>query len=91
MDGATFSVALPEDTPVAGAKRAIGMVRDVPQYARESFVEGQEEPLDNKKWLISAEKVPLFMLPKAASDRAALEALFKSCGGAGCGGKRRAG
>jgi hypothetical protein len=51
MDGATFSVALPEDTPVAEAKCAIGMVRDVPQYARESFVEGQEEPLDDKKRL----------------------------------------
>jgi hypothetical protein len=49
----------------------------------ELFVEGKEEPLDDEKRLLSAEKVPLFMLPKQVSDRLALEALFKSCGGAG--------
>jgi hypothetical protein len=64
-------------------KRAIGALREVPHYAMELFVEGQEEPLDDEKWLISAEKVPLFMLPKEASDKLALEALYKSCGGAG--------
>jgi hypothetical protein len=46
-------------------------------------VEGKEEPLDDEKRLVSAEKVPLFMLPKQVSDRLALEALYKSCGGAG--------
>jgi hypothetical protein len=48
----------------------------------ELFVEGKEEPLDDEKRLVSAEKVPLFMLPKQVSDRLALEALFTSCGGA---------
>jgi hypothetical protein len=64
-------------------KRAIGALRAVPHYAMELFVQGEEEPLDDEKLLVSAEKVPLFMLPKAASDRQALEALFRSCGGAG--------
>jgi hypothetical protein len=82
LDGTTFSVALPEDTRVAEAKRAIGVLREVPHYAMELFVEGKEEPLDDEKRLVSAEKVPLFMLPKPASDRLALEALFKSCDGA---------
>jgi hypothetical protein len=48
----------------------------------ELFVEGKEEPLDDEKRLVSAEKVPLFMLPKQVSDRLALEALYTSCGGA---------
>jgi Leucine-rich repeat (LRR) protein len=48
----------------------------------ELFVEGEEEPLDDERRLSAADKVPLFMLPKEASDRVALEALFKSCGGA---------
>jgi hypothetical protein len=46
-------------------------------------VKDREEPLEDEERLSSAEKVPLFMLPKPASDRQALEALFKSCGGAG--------
>ena len=82
MDGATFSVALPDHTQVAEAKRAIGVLREVSRFAIELFVRGKEEPLDDEKRLSSADKVPLFMLPKAASDRLALEALFKSCGGA---------
>jgi hypothetical protein len=81
-DGATFSVALPDHARVAEAKRAIGVLRDVSRFAMELFVEGEEEPLDDEKPLSAAEKVPLFMLPKEASDRLALEALFKSCGGA---------
>jgi hypothetical protein len=64
-------------------KRAIGALREVAHYAMELFVEGKEEPLDDEKRLVSAEKVPLFMLPKQVSDRLALEALYKSCGGAG--------
>jgi hypothetical protein len=83
LDGATFSVAVPDDTRVAEMKRAIGALREVPHYAMEIFVEGEEEPLDDEKRLMSAEKVPLFMLPKVASDRLALEALFGSCGGEG--------
>jgi hypothetical protein len=83
LDGTTFSVTVPEGTRVAEMKRAIGALREVPHYAMELFVEGKEEPLDDEKLLVSAEKVPLFMLPKQVSDRLALEALFKSCGGAG--------
>jgi hypothetical protein len=75
VDGATFSVAVPEEIRVAEMKRAIGALREVPHYAMELFLEGEEEPLDDEKRLASAEKVPLFMLPKAASDRQALEAL----------------
>jgi Leucine-rich repeat (LRR) protein len=67
---------------VAEAKRAIGVLRDVSRFTMELFVEGEEEPLDDERRLSAADKVPLFMLPKAASDRLALEALFKSCGGA---------
>jgi hypothetical protein len=81
-DGATFSVTLPDHARVAEAKRAIGVLREVAHFAMELFVEGEEEPLDDEKRLNSADKVPLFMLPKEASDRLALEALFKSCGGA---------
>jgi hypothetical protein len=73
-DGATFSVAVPEDTRVAEVKRAIGSAR-WPHFAMELFVKGEEEPLDDERRLISAEKVPLFMLPKKVSDRLALEAL----------------
>jgi hypothetical protein len=47
------------------------------------FVEGEEELLDEEKWLMSVDKVPLFMLLKAVPDRQALEALFRSCSGAG--------
>jgi hypothetical protein len=83
LDGTTFSVAVPEGTRVAEMKRAIGALREVPHYAMELFVEGKEEPLDDEKRLLSAEKVPLFMLPKQVSDRLALEAFYKSCGGEG--------
>jgi hypothetical protein len=83
LDGATFSVAVPEDTRVAEMKRTIGALREVPHYAMELFVEGEEEPLDDEKRLLLAEKVPLFMLPKAVPDRQALEGLFRSWGGAG--------
>jgi hypothetical protein len=68
---------------VAEAKRAIGVLRDVSRFAMELFVKDREEPLEDEERLRSAEKVPLFMLPKPASDRLALEAVFKSCGGAG--------
>ena len=82
-DGATFSVALPDHARVAEAKRAIGVLREVSHFAMELFVKDREEPLEDEERLSSAEKVPLFMLPKPASDRLAVEALFKSCGGAG--------
>jgi hypothetical protein len=68
---------------VAEAKRAIGVLREVSHFAMELFVKDREEPLEDEERLRSAEKVPLFMLPKPASDRLALEAVFKSCGGAG--------
>jgi hypothetical protein len=83
LDGTTFSVALPEHARVAEAKRAIGVLREVSHFAMDLFVDGTEEPLEDEKQLSSADKVPLFMLPKEASDRLALEALFRSCGGAG--------
>jgi hypothetical protein len=82
LDGATFAVAVPEYTRVAEMKRAIGRQREVPHFAFELFVKGQEEPLDDEKRLLSADKVPLFMLQKEASDRLALEALFESTSGA---------
>ena len=82
LDGTTFSVAVPEDTRVAEMKRAIGRQREVAHFSFEVFVKGEEEPLDDERRLLSAKKVPLFMLPKDVSDRLALEALFKSCGGA---------
>jgi hypothetical protein len=68
---------------VAEAKRAIGVLREVSRFAMELFVKDREEPLEDEERLRSAERVPLFMLPKPASDRLALEAVFKSCGGAG--------
>jgi hypothetical protein len=83
LDGATFTVDLPDHAPVAEAKRAIGELREVPRYAMELFVKGREEPLEDEERLSSAEQVPLFMLPKPATDRLALESLFTSCGGAG--------
>jgi hypothetical protein len=83
LDGTTFSVVLPEHAPVAEAKRAIGVLRELSRFAMELFVKDREEPLEDEERLSSAEKVPLFMLPKPASDRLALESLFKSCGGAG--------
>jgi hypothetical protein len=83
LDGATFTVDLPDHATVAEAKRAIGELREVPRYAMELFVKGREEPLEDEERLSSAEQVPLFMLPKPATDRLALESLFTSCGGAG--------
>ena len=83
MDGATFSVAVPEDAPVAALKRGIGEVREVPCFTMELFVKDVEEPLDDEKPLRSLDRAPLFLLLKQASDRLALEALFKSTGGAG--------
>jgi hypothetical protein len=80
--GATFSVALPDHARVAEAKCAIGVLRGVSRFAMELFVEGEEELLDDERRLSSADKVPLFMLPKEASDRLALEAVFKIYGGA---------
>ena len=81
LDGTTFSVALQKDDRVAEAKCAIATLREVSQFAMELFVEGEEEQLDDERVLSAA--VPLFMLPKEVSDRQALEALFKSCSGAG--------
>jgi hypothetical protein len=80
LDGTTFSVAVPEHTRVAEMKRAIGRQREVAHFSFELFVKGEEELLDDE---LPASKVPLFMLQKEASDRLALEALFKSTGGAG--------
>ena len=70
LDGSSFSVAVPEHTRVAEVKRAIGAAREVKDV---------EDALDDDK-RITVGRVPLFMLPKVASDRLALEALFKSTG-----------
>jgi hypothetical protein len=82
MDGATFSVAVPEAAPVAALKRGISEVREVPCFTMELFVKDVEEPLDDEKPLRSLDRAPLFLLLKQASDRLALEVLFKSTGGA---------
>jgi hypothetical protein len=84
MDGATLSVAVPEDAPVAELKRAIGVLHEVPCFTQvELFMKDVEEALEDETPLRSLGRVPLFLLLKPASDRLALEALFKSCGGAG--------
>jgi hypothetical protein len=83
VDGTTFPVEVPENTRLAEVKRAIGTLRGVPHCAFDLFVKGEEEPLDDERRLVSAGKVPLFMLPKQITDRLALEALFKSAGGTG--------
>jgi Leucine-rich repeat (LRR) protein len=48
----------------------------------ELFVKDVEEPLDDERRVGLADRVPLFLLTKCPSDRLALEALFKSTGGA---------
>jgi hypothetical protein len=81
MDGATFSVAVPEDAQVAELKHAIGTLREVPCFTIELFFKDVEDALDDERRLRSVDKVPLFMLLKEMSDRLALEVLFKSTGG----------
>jgi hypothetical protein len=83
MDGATLSVAVPEDAPVAELKCAIGVLREVPCFTIELFMKDVGEALDDETPLRSLGRVPLFLLLRQASDRLALESLFKSCGGAG--------
>jgi Leucine-rich repeat (LRR) protein len=48
----------------------------------ELFVKDVEEPLDDERRVGLADRVPLFLLTKCPSDRLALEAFFKSTGGA---------
>ena len=91
MDGATLSVAVPEDAPVAELKRAIGVLREVPCFTIELFMKDVEEPLEDETPLRSLGRVPLFLLLKQASDRLALESLFKSCGAGLTGSGRAAG
>ena len=81
MDGATLSVAVPEDAPVAELKRAIGVLREVPCFTIELFMKDVEEALADETPLRSLGRVPLFLLLKQASDRLALESFFKSTGG----------
>ena len=76
MDGATFSVVVPEDAPVAMLKREISEVCEVPCFTMELFVKDVEEPLDDERPLRSLDRAPLFLLPKQASARLALEVLF---------------
>jgi hypothetical protein len=45
MDGATFSVEVPERARVAEIKRAIGAAREVPYFAMELFIKDQEKAL----------------------------------------------
>jgi Leucine-rich repeat (LRR) protein len=81
LDGATFSVVVPEQARVAEIKRAIATLREVPCFTMELFVNDVEEPLDDERRVGLADRVPLFLLTKQSSDRLALEALFKSTGG----------
>ena len=81
MDGATFSVEVPEHACVAEIKRAIGAAREVPYFAMELFVKDQDKALDDALRMESASRPPLFMLMKVSSERLALVALFKSTGG----------
>jgi hypothetical protein len=67
---------------VAALKRGIGEVREVPCFTMELFVKDVEEPLDDERPLRSLDRAPIFLLLKQASDRLALEVLFKSIGGA---------
>jgi hypothetical protein len=83
MDGTTFSVAMPEHACVSELKRAIGALRELPYFAMELFIKGVEDALSNEKALSTVDRVSLFMLPKVASDRLALEALFQNTGGEG--------
>jgi hypothetical protein len=78
MDGATFSVEVPEHARVAEIKRAIGAVREVPYFAMELFIKDQEKALDDELRVGSLNRPPLFMLVKVSSERLALVALFKS-------------
>jgi len=82
LDGATFSVVVPEQARVAEIKRTIATLRAVPCFTMELFVEDVEEPLDDERRVGLADRVPLFLLTKCPSDRLALEAFFKSTGGA---------
>jgi hypothetical protein len=83
LDGATFSVVVPEQARVAEIKRAIATLREVPCFTMELFVKDAEDPLDDERRVGLADRVPLFLLTKCPSDRLALEALFKSTGGTG--------
>ena len=47
LDGATFSVVVPEQARVAEIKRAIATLREVPCFTMELFVKDVEEPLDD--------------------------------------------
>ena len=81
MDGATFSVEVPEHARVAEIKRAIGAAREVPYFAMELFIKDQEKALDDELRMAALNRPPLFMLVKVSSERLALVALFKSTGG----------
>jgi hypothetical protein len=81
LDGATFSVVVPEQARVAEIKRAIATLREVPCFTMELFVKGVEDGLDDERRVGLADRVPLFMLMKCPSDRLILEALFKGTGG----------
>ena len=69
---------------MAEIKRTIAtlQLREVPCFTMELFVKDVEEPLDDERRGGLADRVPLFLLTKCPSDRLALEALFKSTGGA---------
>ena len=82
MDGTTFSVAMPEHALVSELKRAIGRLRELAYFAIELFIKDVEDALADSRQLSSVGRVPLFLLMRAASDRLALEALFKNTGGA---------
>jgi hypothetical protein len=47
-DGATFSVVVPEQAPVAEIMSAIATLREVPRFTMELSVKGVEEPLGDE-------------------------------------------
>ena len=49
LDGATFSVVVPEQARVAEIKRAIATLREVPCFTMELFVKDVDEPLDDER------------------------------------------
>ena len=68
---------------MADIRRALAVLREVPQFAIELFVAGKEDGLADTQLLRDVGGSSLFMLLKLVSDRLALEALFKNTHGEG--------
>jgi Leucine-rich repeat (LRR) protein len=66
---------------VSELKRAIGRLRELAYFVIELFIKDVEDALADERPLSSVGRVPLFLLMRAATDRLALEALFKNTNG----------